>query len=170
VYSHIKLVDWTPGKLYTSVTSPSNDPAVTKVYNVNIYNSLGIPLCSIHRLKLQEVSTLPPATVEKRYELIYQPVAIDFTVSPLDEPLDTYDDDERDLHHYLDILAQEVMAESLAKNPEVGPEASLKPVLILGSRLTFPYDSRTVKDISPSLKKLLRVILGLPPQSKGSPI
>lgn len=81
-------------------------------------------MCSLHGLELLESFTLPPIVVKKRYDIIYQPIAIEEYVVTLDEPLSIYEKDKTDLYHYLDILSQEVIATSLASNPKVAHEVS----------------------------------------------
>lgn len=127
IYSHLRLVEWTPGSLLPNTCFQVFliHRIATRVYDIDVYDGSGKPLCSLHRLELREVSTLPPVVINKRYDLIHQPVAIDESIMALDEPLSIYDEDERDLHHYLDILSQGIIAESLAVDPEVSYEASL---------------------------------------------
>lgn len=79
----------------------------------------------MHRMELRRVSTAPPITVEKRYELIYQPVAVDISINPLTEALASHDENLVTVHRWLDHHAQDVIARALASEPEVGNEVRI---------------------------------------------
>lgn len=73
-------------------------------------------------MELRQVSISPPIMVDKRYELIYQPIVIDITIKPLGEIMDTHDDNVAVLYRWLDRSVQEVISKALASDPEVGAE------------------------------------------------
>lgn len=85
----------------------------------------------MHRMELRKVSTAAPITVDKRYELTYQPVAIDVPIKPLSEVADIYEEGSAALYRWLDQIAQDVVKTALASNSEILAEVCLLFVLFI---------------------------------------
>lgn len=96
----------------------------SRIYDINVYNDTGICICSMHRMELRKVSTALPVTVDKRYELTYQPVVVDVAIQ-LPEVLDTYEESSTALYCWLDRVIQDVVVTALASNPQVALEVNL---------------------------------------------
>lgn len=93
-----------------------------RTYNIDVYDAVGSELCSMIGLQLQEVSGVPPAEIDIRYDIVLQPVVMQGPIPTL--PIADFSGGEvRDeVYSYLDHVAQEVIQGSLAKEPVVGEE------------------------------------------------
>lgn len=83
-------------------------------------------------MELQPISTTAPVTIEKRYELIYQPVVIDVPIKPMEGALDIYDKDSVALYLWLDLCAQEAVIKAVSGNPDIGDEVRSSSYNIAG--------------------------------------
>lgn len=110
----------------------------SRVYNLSVYDEHGNTICSMQRLEARAFCASPPVTVQKRYEMIYQPVGIDTPIFPLNEALHVHDEETLALHQWLDKASQEVILQSLARNPQVGSEVCPESHTYFRSRLMYP--------------------------------
>lgn len=106
--------------------SPQTDWILDQVtLDVTVYDTTGQEICSLESFVLEGHRKHPPQVTTKRFESIWQPLAIQklmqeaqSAVSPRRyEPF-------RALYLALDQLAKRVIAETLEREPAVGPEVS----------------------------------------------
>lgn len=76
-------------------------------------------------MESQKVSTAVGRPLDRRYQLVYQPVVINIPLKPLAGVLCTREDNLDTLYRWLDQFAQETVAKALASNPAVGTDVSL---------------------------------------------
>lgn len=79
----------------------------------------------MHRMVMQQIAIPMRNVVEKRNQLIYQPVVIDIPIKPLTEVLDIYDADQESFAYWLDQVAQDAVAKALDGNPSIGAEVHI---------------------------------------------
>lgn len=110
----------------------------------------------MHRMELRKVSASVPITVNRPFEFVYQPVAINTPIRPLDEALVTHDDDIVALYNWLDRSAQGIVSEALKSDPEIGTEVFLSALILFNfSSQSSSFHSSIGLGSFPGQKKLL---------------
>ena len=94
----------------------------SRTYNIDVYDATGSELCSMIGLQLKEVSRASPPEVKTRYDIVLQPVFIEGPMPRLPVADFTGREVQDEVYNYLDRVAQEVIRDSLAKEPVVGEE------------------------------------------------
>ena len=89
---------------------------------MNVYDATGSELCSIIGLQLEGISDASPPEVKTRYDVILQPIIVEGPIPRLPVADFTCREVQDDVYSYLDRVAQEVIRDSLAKEPVVGKE------------------------------------------------
>ncbi|KAJ7436883.1 hypothetical protein B0H11DRAFT_2178713 [Mycena galericulata] len=114
--SHIRLRQWMPD---------------SKSFDVLVTDSSGIALCEFHNLTVQKFSSAAPPTIERRFELVFQPfkmIAPIPTFSPtFPERSDKYEVNL--LFEALDRLSLEMISKSLEHGVSVGSDVSRRRYL-----------------------------------------
>lgn len=77
---------------------------------------------------MRQVSAAAPIEVHKRYELVYQPIAITTPLKPFSEVVDISEDGLMDLYRWLDRVVQEIATNAINSDP--GPETKVCPLKI----------------------------------------
>ena len=93
-----------------------------RTYNIGVYDAAGLELCSMIGLQLKEVSGRSPAEVKTRYDIVLQPIIIKGPIPRLPAADFTGREVQSEVYNYLDRVAQEVIRDSLSKEPVVGEE------------------------------------------------
>lgn len=73
-------------------------------------------------LELREVSGPSPAEIKTRYDIILQPIVVEGPTPRLPTADFTGREVQDEVYNYLDWVAQEVIRDSLAKEPVIGEE------------------------------------------------
>ena len=94
----------------------------SKTYNADIYDATGSELCSLIGLELQELPTSLPPEVKTRYDIVTQPVIVEGPIPRLPADDFTGREVQGEVYNYLDRVAQDIIRDSLAKEPAVGEE------------------------------------------------
>lgn len=81
-------------------------------------------------MELRQVSTAVKRTLDKRYQIVYQPVVIDIPIKPLTRGLCSQENDLASLYRWLDWYAQAMIAKALENSPLV--ETNVSPLNFLG--------------------------------------
>ncbi|KAF7348045.1 Polyketide synthase [Mycena sanguinolenta] len=68
-FSHIRLRQWTPDARY---------------YDVMVTDSSGLALCELRNLMVRKFTAAPPMIVNRRFDLIFQPVAVNVDIPAVD--------------------------------------------------------------------------------------
>ncbi|KAH7906404.1 hypothetical protein BJ138DRAFT_1222020, partial [Hygrophoropsis aurantiaca] len=107
-FSHIRLQSWSPD---------------CRVYDITITNSSGERLCDLFSLALQKHVFTPSPKIQRRYDLIFQPVSLQSFVPapPVSFTRQNYND-ARELYLILDSIALRTIASTLGEKPVVGNE------------------------------------------------
>ncbi|KAJ7182483.1 hypothetical protein C8R43DRAFT_868767, partial [Mycena crocata] len=102
-YSHIRLRQWTPDARY---------------YDILVTDSTGFPLCEIRSLVVKKFTSTPPITIQRRFDLVFQPVAVNVAIPPLAASFSKRADEAQIqlLYTTLDSLALEMLSKSLSQD------------------------------------------------------
>lgn len=73
-------------------------------------------------LQLTEVSKTSPSEIKIRYDIVLQPIAVSWPMLRLPADDFTGREAQDEVYNYLDNVAQEVIRDSLAKEPVIGEE------------------------------------------------
>lgn len=126
IYSHLKLVDWTPGLFCLldlwGIFVVYGLFSESRTYNISVYDAAGLELCSMVGLQLKEVSGTSPAKINIRYDIVLQPIIASWLMPRLPAADFTSREVQDRVYNYLDCVAQEVIRDSLAKEPVIGEE------------------------------------------------
>ncbi|KAJ6518275.1 hypothetical protein C8R47DRAFT_1312711 [Mycena vitilis] len=110
-FSHIQLRQWTPD---------------SRFYDIVITDSTGLALCELRNLVVRKITSGAPLTVDRRFDLIFQPVAVksDIPIIPTTFPERGDMAEIQLLFKTLDSMAVEMIAKSLENDVVVGEEES----------------------------------------------
>ncbi|KAJ6550493.1 beta-ketoacyl synthase [Mycena vulgaris] len=138
--SRINFRQWTPDSRY---------------YDILITNSSGLALCEFRNLKVQMVTWAAPMTVGRRFDLIFQPLAVNANIPtiPISFPERTDKHEIKLLYETLDCMAVAIISKSLGHGVVLGEDKSR------GRYLNFARQAlRKVQDIhlSPDILQNLR--------------
>ncbi|KAJ7096113.1 hypothetical protein C8R44DRAFT_379140 [Mycena epipterygia] len=120
-FSHIRLRRWTPDSRY---------------YDVLVTDSSGSALCELRNLTVHKFTSAAPITVDRRFDLIFQPVAVNVAI-PIIGPSFPERTDKREiqmLYDVLDSLAVEMISKSLAQDVVIGQDESRRRYLAFAHR------------------------------------
>ncbi|KAJ6550372.1 polyketide synthase dehydratase-domain-containing protein [Mycena vulgaris] len=127
----------------------------SRYYDILITNSSGLALCEFRNLKVQMVTWAAPMTVGRRFDLIFQPLAVNANIPtiPISFPERTDKHEIKLLYETLDCMAVAIISKSLGHGVVLGEDKSR------GRYLNFARQAlRKVQDIhlSPDILQNLR--------------
>ncbi|KAJ7686126.1 hypothetical protein B0H17DRAFT_1332956 [Mycena rosella] len=139
-FSHVSLRQWTPE---------------SRSYDVLIMDSSGLALCKFRNLTFQKFTTASPITVDRRFDLIYQPVVVNTKIPtfPTSFPKRADHHEIQLLFETLDSMAVAIISKSLSQHFIVGEHESR------GRYLNFAHralNKRNDRQLSPEILQDLR--------------
>ncbi|KAJ7463693.1 hypothetical protein FB451DRAFT_1042909, partial [Mycena latifolia] len=108
-FSHIRLRQWTPESRH---------------YDVLITDSSGFALCEMRNLIVRKFTSVAAITVNRRFDLVFQPVAVNSAVPilPMTFPERADKQEIQLLYETLDSLAMGIISKSLARDLVIGED------------------------------------------------
>ncbi|KAJ7909504.1 hypothetical protein B0H13DRAFT_2272842 [Mycena leptocephala] len=139
-FSHIRLNQWTPD---------------SRCYDIMITDSFGLALCELRNLTVVKFSSVPPVTVNCRFDVFFQPVAVNVDIPTLGDyfPERTDKPEIQLLYSVLDSLAFEMISKSLAQEVVVGADDSRHRYLAFARRALGNFKEMS---LAPETMKNLR--------------
>ncbi|KAF8180692.1 hypothetical protein K438DRAFT_2170972 [Mycena galopus ATCC 62051] len=138
-FSHIHLRQWTPN---------------SRCYDILITDSSGTPLAKLHNLMVKKFDA-KPSSVERRFDSIFQPVAVDVNIPSLNasfpEPADK--SQIQLLYSILDSLAADMISRSLDQHLILGEDESRGRYLHSARRA---LERRKEVQLAPEVVQILR--------------
>ncbi|KAJ7659066.1 hypothetical protein DFH06DRAFT_990014, partial [Mycena polygramma] len=133
-FSHIQLRQWTPD---------------SRLYDIVITDSTGLALCELRNLVVRKITSGAPLTVDRRFDLIFQPVAVkgDIPTIPATFPERGDMAEIQLLFKTLDSMAVEMIAKSLENEVVVGEERAVDALYSDGLMAQFYTQSNQTSDV-----------------------
>jgi hypothetical protein len=119
-FSHISLRRWTPGKItLCSSACITKNSIESRYYDVLITDSSGLALCELRNLIVKKFIWAAPITVERRFDLGFQPVAMNADIPTLPSSFPERPESHL-LYEALDSLAVTMIFKSLNRDLVIG--------------------------------------------------
>lgn len=137
-FSHIKLRQWTPGNDHLLRLVAADHFADSRYYDVLITDSSGAALCELRNMMFRKFTSATPIRIERRFDLVFQPVAVTTTVPILPTCFaERTDKPEIQLiHGTLDTLALAMISKSLDRDIIIGEDVCHGSIFLV-RKLTF---------------------------------
>ncbi|KAF8209510.1 hypothetical protein K438DRAFT_1960508 [Mycena galopus ATCC 62051] len=138
--SHISLRQWMPD---------------SRCYDILITDLSGLALCEVRNLKVQRFAWTAPITVGRRFDLVFQPLAVNSHIPflPVSFPEPTDKHEIQLLHETLDCLAVTIISKSLDHDVVIGEDESRRRYLNFTRRA---LEKRQDIRLSPEILQNLR--------------
>ncbi|KAF8193609.1 hypothetical protein K438DRAFT_2017705 [Mycena galopus ATCC 62051] len=140
-YSHIHLRRWTPDARY---------------YDIVVADRFGLVLCEFRSLVVRRFTSAPPPSVGRSFDLIFQPVAVNVSISDIScfFPKRADELEIQLLFRVLDSLAVEMLSNSLNEELVIGEDESRRRYLTFARQAV--EDSKALSVAPESLQYLSR--------------
>ncbi|KAJ7659556.1 hypothetical protein DFH06DRAFT_1402502 [Mycena polygramma] len=139
-FSSVRLRKWTPECRY---------------YDICVYDANGLPLCNMRNLAMKKFSATAPRTIQRRFDLIFQPVVIPIDIPHLAETFPARPNESQIilLHDVLDFLAVEMVSKTLEGNVVCGEDESRRRYM---SFARHALTRRTKEPFAPEIVQALK--------------
>ncbi|KAF7341189.1 Polyketide synthase [Mycena venus] len=133
----------------------------SRSYDVLISDSAGVALCELRNLTLRKFTSTGTTTVNRRFDLIFQPVAVNVNlpVLPTSFPARPDEHETELLHKALDCMALDTISESLSHDLVIGNDESRRRYLQFARRVV--QERNDLKPLPGALTEFERQVAAL---------